>query len=59
MNTQASDIGSIVTLLLGAQLMSYLFVAFITYIVLTRMLGGKTIVEMIGFVRKQEDRREP
>jgi hypothetical protein len=54
-NAQSSDIGAIVTLLLGAQLMSYLFVAFITYIVLTRMLGGKTIVEMIGFVRKHED----
>jgi hypothetical protein len=35
--------------------MSYLFVAFITYIVLTRLVGGKTLPEMIGFVKKPED----
>ncbi len=52
--SDASMIGSIVTLLIGAQLMSYVFV----YFVLSRVLDGKTVLQGLGF-RKREPPEEP
>ena len=46
-----NDLGSVVTLLIAAQLMSYMFV----YFVISRVLGHKTAAEEIGFSNREKE----
>lgn len=48
---ETNNLGSAVTLLIAAQLMSYMFV----YFVISRVLGHKTAAEELEFIKREKE----
>uniref|UniRef100_A0A6M3L7U7 Uncharacterized protein n=1 Tax=viral metagenome TaxID=1070528 RepID=A0A6M3L7U7_9ZZZZ len=51
----SEPLGNIVTMLMGAMLMSYVFVAFIFYVIVTKLMNGKTLTQALGFIKREEN----